>query len=230
MVHGSFGGGWEWREVARLLRDRGAEVFTPTLTGCGERAHLLRPDTDLETHIADVIGVLDSEYLSDVILVGQSYGGAIVAPVADRVPERLSQLVFVDAILPRHGESLLDQVPPAGAEMFRSLADPASNVIRSPGEPNAAKGSYDARMSWHPWKTFNEPARLGDRWRAVPATYVRCVSDDPISALLAPSAARARELGMSYVELESPHDAQWFKPAELTEILAGLVAERSMLG
>ena len=108
IVHGGCGGGWQFRETAAYLRDAGHEVFTPTLTGLGERNHLLTPDVDLATHIADVDNVLEFEDLHDVILVGHSYGGMVISGVADRSAERLSHLVYVDAFVPEHGESLED--------------------------------------------------------------------------------------------------------------------------
>lgn len=206
--------------MASRLRARGAEVFTPTLTGCGERAHLLTAGTNLDTHVADVLGVLEAEQLDEVILVGQSYGGLVAALAADRAPHRLARLVFVDGLVPVDGRSILELVPGPGADMFRSLAEPESNLIRPPVEGAPAPGSYDARLTGHPWRTFSEPAGLGVAWREVPATYIRCVSDGPVSALLEPCAQLARELGLDYLELESPHDAQWHRPAQLAELLA----------
>src|SRR3954447_13215918 len=111
IVHGGWAGGWYFQPVARLLRGAGHEVFTPTLTGIGERSHLMSRDIDLNTHIQDVVNVLEFEDLRDVILVGYSYGGMIVTAVADRVPERISQVIFLDAFLPKNGEALVDLVP-----------------------------------------------------------------------------------------------------------------------
>src|SRR5580700_2534506 len=96
LVHGGGHGGWCWQRVVPLLRAAGHEVYTPTLTGLGERSHLLRPDIDLDTHIADVVGVLRYEDLTDVILVGHSYGGMVITGVADRALARIGQLVYLD--------------------------------------------------------------------------------------------------------------------------------------
>src|SRR4051794_30531978 len=103
LVHGAIVGGWCWRWVAPRLRSAGHEVYAPTLTGLGERVHLASPDTDLETHIRDIDNVLRFEDLTDVVLVGWSYGGMIVAGAADRAPERIAQLVYLDADAPRDG-------------------------------------------------------------------------------------------------------------------------------
>ncbi len=97
-----------------LLGERGHERFTPTYTGLGERVHLARPEVGLETHIADVLGVLEFEDLRNVLLIGHSYGGMVATAVADRVPERLAQLVYIDAFVPRDGQSLFDLQPDYG--------------------------------------------------------------------------------------------------------------------
>ncbi|MGZ0244868.1 MAG: alpha/beta fold hydrolase, partial [Alphaproteobacteria bacterium] len=105
LVHGAWHGGWCWRDVRRVLEEHGHTVFTPTLTGLGERSHLLSPDIDLETHIADVINLLVWEELNDVILVGHSYGGMVITGVADQAKDRLRHIVYLDAFLPADGES-----------------------------------------------------------------------------------------------------------------------------
>ncbi len=110
IVHGAWGGGWEWTPVAGLLRQRGHDVFTPTLTGLGERTHLGR-DIGLADHIADVMAVLEFEALRDVVLCGHSYGGMVVTGVADRVADCIRQLVYLDALVPTHGQAVLDLVP-----------------------------------------------------------------------------------------------------------------------
>src|SRR6266511_4363097 len=108
LVHGGFHGGWCWRRVAALLRAAGHEVYTPTLTGLGERAHLATPDIGLDTHIRDVLGVLAFEDLRDVVLVGHSMAGMVVTGVAERAPDRLAHLVYLDASVPRDGECDLE--------------------------------------------------------------------------------------------------------------------------
>lgn len=103
LVHGAWCGGWIWKHVASALRARGHDVLTPTLTGLGERAHLASPEVGLGTHVEDVVRVLEYDDLTDVVLVGHSYGGMVVTGVGDRVPERLAQLVYLDAFVPREG-------------------------------------------------------------------------------------------------------------------------------
>jgi pimeloyl-ACP methyl ester carboxylesterase len=122
LVHGGAHGGWCYRRVGQILRPAGHEVHAPTLTGLGERSHLLGLGTDLETHISDVVNVFLYEDLRDVILVGQSYGGMVITGVADRVLERVAHLVYLDAALPEDGESLASMNPLTMADMLLGLA------------------------------------------------------------------------------------------------------------
>src|ERR1700757_751905 len=112
LVHGAWAGSVVWRQLEPRLRGAGHEVYAPTLTGIGERKHLLSRDIDLDTHIEDVIGVIDEEDLSDIVLVGHSYGGMVITGVADRVPEKVASLVYLDAFVPESGQSLLNVLPP----------------------------------------------------------------------------------------------------------------------
>jgi pimeloyl-ACP methyl ester carboxylesterase len=118
LVHGGFYGGWAWRQVAKILRGAGHEVFTPTLTGLGERAHLANPQIGLDTHIQDIVGVLECEDLWQVILVGHSYSSMVITGVAERMPQRLSCLVYIDTVIPKDGQSWLDLV---GSEMKQQM-------------------------------------------------------------------------------------------------------------
>ena len=113
VVHGAWAGGWFWKKMRPLLRKQGHELVTPTCTGIGERSHLAQPDVGLETHITDILNVLEFEDLTDVILVGHSYGGMVATGVADRAPDRISQVVYLDAFVPQDGESLLALLPEA---------------------------------------------------------------------------------------------------------------------
>src|SRR6476620_6599379 len=107
LVHGALGGGWQWRSVARHLAAHDHEVYRPTLTGLGERSHLLTPQVDLTTHIQDVLSLLQWENLEQVFLCGHSYGGVVITGVADQRPERLARLVYIDALVPEDGQSAM---------------------------------------------------------------------------------------------------------------------------
>lgn len=122
LIHGAWEAGWVWNSVGRYLRDAGHEVFSPSLTGLGERSHLMNPAVDLETHIADVLGVLKWEQLENVTLVGHSYGGMVVTGVADRAHERIGSLIYLDAFMPKDGQAIIDLQPPERAAGMQKIA------------------------------------------------------------------------------------------------------------
>ena len=113
LVHGAWHGGWCWKKVVPLLRAYGNDVYAPTLTGLGERSHLLHQQIDLDLHIQDIVAMLDYEDLHDVTLVGHSYGGMVITGVADRERARINKLVYLDAFMPDNGKSLQDYTPTA---------------------------------------------------------------------------------------------------------------------
>src|SRR5829696_5503835 len=131
LVHGAFVGGWCWRWVAPYLRGAGHDVYNPTLTGHGERVHLASPRVDLETHIEDVVNVLRYEDLSGVVLVGWSYGGMVVAGAADRAPERVSHIVYLDSDVPRDGDT---SAPRSAHAKLEALARAHGDGWRVPPE------------------------------------------------------------------------------------------------
>jgi pimeloyl-ACP methyl ester carboxylesterase len=200
IVHGAFGGGWEWREVAALLRARGHEVHTPTLTGFGERVHLATPDTGLETHIRDIVNVLAYEDLRDVILAAQSYGGMVITGVADRVPERLKHLVYLNALVPANGQSAFDLTPLAFRQPFeestRTTGEgwriPAPALESDPRIAAFARGRYVPT----PLKGFTDPIHLTAERDRLLRTYIWCTEDQEglsgVAALMRPFAERAR--------------------------------------
>ena len=174
IVHGAFGGGWEWREVAALLRARGHDVYTPTLTGFGERVHLATAETSLETHIQDITNLLRYEDLYRVTLACQSYGGMIATGVADRVPERLTHLVYLDALVPEDGQP---GHPPHPAFVLAALRgdgpDKGRWMARIPvpafeDDPRVASFARGRDVPT-PVRPFTEPIRLGPIADSVPA-------------------------------------------------------------
>ena len=134
LVHGGAHGGWCYQRVARILRSAGHDVYTPTMTGLGERAHLVSADVDLDLHISDIVAVLHYEDLRDVILVGHSYGGMVITGVADRATDRIGRLVYLDAANPVNGQSLVDV---AGTD-HRGRPRPIGEVVDGVGARAAA--------------------------------------------------------------------------------------------
>lgn len=161
MVAGGWKGGWVYAPIARALRRDGHEVFTPTLTGLGERRHLAGTAINLDTHIADIVHVLTDEKLQDVVLCGHSYAGMVISGVADRCAERIAALVYLDAFVPQDGDAWWDLAGDAyRALAIRNSRDDGLSVTPPPG--------MDSRCVPHPLGSFLQRIRLTGRWRDVP--------------------------------------------------------------
>jgi pimeloyl-ACP methyl ester carboxylesterase len=227
LVHGAWHGGWCWVRVAERLIAAGHRVFTPTQTGLGERKHLLSTAITPDTFTDDIANVLEAEELDDVILVGHSFGGRSISGVADRMPQRLQHLVFVDASLPESGKSAFDQTLPDIREARVKAAQDFSGGLSIPPPPAAAFGVSDPgdvawverRLTPHPFTTYDLPAVLKNPiGNGVPATYIRCVA--PAFANTASSADYAKSRAdWQYLEIATGHDAMVSAPAELSEML-----------
>ncbi len=234
LVHGAFVGGWCWRWVAPELRAAGHEVYTPTMTGLGERAHLASPAVDLDTHIEDIVNVLRYEDLSSVVLVGWSYGGMVIAGVADRAPERIAHIVYFDSDVPRDGDT---SVPPSRHAVREELArvhgdgwrvPPEAVGVKTllPGElPEEQRSWIAARLEPHLLKTWTQPIRLTGAAAAIPTTYIRCaVSYDPTDEGTRRQNERIRsEPTWRYRELAASHAAPFSAPHALAEMLLEVV-------
>lgn len=212
IVHGATSGGWIFAPTARFLRARGHEVYTPTLTGQGERAHLAAPSLGLATHVQDVVNVLEYEDLRDVVLAGASYAGMVITGVADRVSERIAHLVYVDAVLPRDGEAFVEVVPADWRERVLAARDAGEWLLPLGDDP-------EPRLVRQQLRTFVDPLRLT---RPAPATlartYVRCTN--PVHPGLAPSHARAlADPAFTQRELPCGHSASREMPEALAELL-----------
>src|SRR5437762_1205969 len=170
IVHGAWGGSWAYRHVEGLLREKGFNVYRPQLTGLGERVHLSRPDVGLSTHIDDVVNMILFEDLHDIILMGHSYGGMVITGVADRVPDRIKRLIYVDAFLPEDGESAMTLVGDRSAWLKPMIKD--GFLIPPWVKPDQAPPK-DVPQSL---KTFTEPIVLkNSAARKLPATYILTV-------------------------------------------------------
>jgi pimeloyl-ACP methyl ester carboxylesterase len=163
LVHGSWAGSVVWRELTPRLRKAGHEVYAPSLTGIGARKHLLNRGIDLDTHIQDVIGVIDDADLSGIVLVGNSYGGMVITGVADRVPEKLASLVYLDAFVPENGQSLLSLLPPdlrlataPGEDWLAAPPDSATFGLKRP----EVIALWERKSGPHPLATLSQPLQL----------------------------------------------------------------------
>ena len=233
LVHGTHAGGWVWQRLTPLLRAAGHDVYTPTFTGLGERAHLARADIGLDTYIQDVVNVLHFEDLDDVILVGASFGGMVIAGVADRVPERVARLVFLDATVPEDGQSVAD----AWLDGWEWLAEERA-AAAAEGTPDdwPAPVAYvrqmvadDADQTWmlerfvpQPFAPLAQPVTLRNPTAVtLPRTYVRCTEEAEPEE---PYVARARTDPIwDYHELAANHFAPVVAPQLTAELLLSLV-------
>ena len=173
ICHGAWGGGWSWTKMRPLLRAAGHEVFTPTYTGLGERAHLVNPMVDLHTHIQDILAVIEYEDLRDFILVGHSYGGMVATGVADAIADRIGHLVYLDAFVPGDGQSLNDltggnkQAPPAEGWLIPPM----------PSAPDTAAADLAwgaSRRRHQPARCFSQRLTVNNPTPSFPRTYIHC--------------------------------------------------------
>lgn len=229
LVHGGGHGGWCYDKVTRLLRAAGHEVYAPTLTGLGERAHLISPSTDLDTHIRDVHHVLHFQDLRDVILVGHSYGGMVITGVADRAYDRIGKLVYLDAANPRNGQSLVDVAGPMmnAARSLGRVID-GVEVILCPDEPGSGQfygvtdpadlAWMDERLSPHPWKSIEQRLDLHNEhelW-AIPQFHIVCTST--LISRGADLVERARAEGRLW-DIDTGHDLMITEPQAVADAL-----------
>lgn len=228
LVHGAFHGGWCWQMVSKELRSKGNYVYTPTLSGQGERKNTLDTNINLETHIQDVVNTIVMEDLHEVILVGHSYAGEVIAGVADRIPERLSKLVFLDALIVDNGQSANDLNPAEVVESFKTAAVKNDNGLSIPilsseffgvTDPATIKWA-DAKLTNQPYRTFSQKLALKNQYgNKVPITYIACTGPELGAIQRSVDIAKAKK-GWKYVELHTGHDAMLTQPINLARLLS----------
>ena len=212
LVHGAWGGGWDWRHVDDLLTADGNKVFRATLTGQGERSHLASTNIDLDTHIQDVVNVILWENLHDVVLVGHSYGGMVVTGVADRVPERIKRVVYLDAMLPENGESVNAAVPIRRNPLKIHDGYALPTWVNGKTPP-----PHDVPM---PVKCFTQPLVLTNQAKVL-ATYILTVDagKSPAEDELYKFYQRAQARGWPVRVMAGDHNVQRTHPQELARLL-----------
>ncbi len=230
LAHGSWHGGWCWRRVADRLRAQGHAVFAPSFTGMGDRAHLLSHDISIDTFVQDLVAVILTEELTEVVLVGHSFGGVPITGVADRIPERIAHLVYLDAVVPESGETAFSTYPSQEAEAriaraektTGGLAVPTPDIL--PAVFGLAEGSPDyawvkRRLTPHPLGAYTRTLTLQNPvGNGLPRTYVYCA--DPPHPFMEGSRRRVRAApGWSWSELAAPHDAMITHPDEVARLL-----------
>ena len=226
LVHGAWHGSWCWKRVRNLLQKAGHDVFTPTLTGVGERCHLNSAGINLSTHVADIVNLIQFEELTDVILCGHSYGGCVISGAADRIPDRIRALVYLDAFVLENGEGLFDLVPPEQVEGMRRQARETGDGWKVPPIPaevfavNREDAAWvNAQCTPHPLACFEERIKLtGGLGRIADITHILATGFREGSPFPA-CHERAKAKGWKTRTVSCGHDVMLDLPEELTALL-----------
>jgi pimeloyl-ACP methyl ester carboxylesterase len=231
LLHGAWHGGWCWRDVAALLCAQGHRVTTPTQTGLGERRHLLSGAITLETFVQDLVEHLEAEEVEDAILVGHSFGGMAISGAADRVPQRIRHLVYLDSLVLEDGQAPFDVLPADVVAARRRLAQEQGGGLFIPCPPVSAFGVPEnhpradwmrRRMTPHPLGVFETPLRLRHApGNGLPRTYIAC-SDPPYPPFEGVRREMRGSAGWAWQEIATGHDAMVTAPEALAQMLAAI--------
>src|SRR5437879_5319550 len=212
VCHGAWSAGWAWKKMHPLMAAAGHRLVTPTQTGIGEREHLANPSIDLETHIQDILNVIRYEDLRDVVLIGHSYGGMVATGVADRARARIAQVIYLDAFVPRDGQSLFDLQSAEVRERMRELARTGGDGWRIPPNPMPADTPV-ADLAWasgrrlpQPIKTFETRLRLAASTPPLPRSYIYCRRSGPGDVFRQFSERARQESGWRHFEIDASHN------------------------
>ncbi len=228
LVHGAWHGGWCWRDVAENLRAAGHHVWTPTMTGLGERAHLLNADVGLSTCIEDICAVIEAEELTELVLVGHSFAGPVISGVADRLSHRLQQLIYLDALIVQSGQSAISIFPPQVQQERSRTIDAEGLRMAIPSADKFGVSQTDQvdwlarRLTPHPLKSYTETLQLEHPLgNGLPKTYIA------VTEPWYPPLASLREWikvqpDWEWRELAAGHDAMLTSPNALARLLEAL--------
>ena len=238
LVHGAWHGGWCWRRVVEILATGGHRVFAPSLTGLGDRAHLLTADVGLATHVDDVLAVIEAEELSQVVLCAHSYGGAVATQVADRVPGKIAALQFLDALLPEDGRSLLDLDTPERRQAILSRVVETPNGAVIPAAPAIiyALSSpddvawVDRRCVPQALRSYADPAVVTGAWRQIPVLAYACTLRFQPPDFRDIAAQLAKDGRFRVSELDCGHDAMIDVPEDVARLLLSCAEAAQTLG
>lgn len=226
LVHGAFHGGWCWRDFTPLLEAEGHTVLAPTLTGLGDRYDEITKDVGLSTHVADIRAIYEQADLDDTVLVGHSYGGAVIAGVADALVKKVAAIIYLDAVIPENGKSVLDFQHEERRQEFLDKAN-GFNGWQIPAPPVSFYGITDPdQQRWgdahcvpQPLKCFSQPSLLTGAWMSVPnKAYIRCTNPPlPYMDMFQSYAEASAEWDV--YEMATGHDCMVTEPKELADIL-----------
>ena len=224
LVHGAWHGGWCYKRVARLLRQAGHEVYTPTLTGLGDRSHLLSEAVDLTTHVTDVVNLIEWEDLDAVVLCGHSYGGMVIAGVAEQIAAKIRSLVYLDAFVPENGKALFDYLPAEQSEHMRTDAAQNGEGYKVTPIPAAAFAVNAKDVAWvdamcvkQPLATFEQKLALSGR-QVPKRVYILAAGWEP-SPFQQFGARFKNDRAWQFVSIACGHDVMVDRPQELAAAL-----------
>ena len=231
LAHGAWSAAWAWKKMRPLFRQASHEFFAPTYTGLGERAHLARPDIDLSTHVQDVLGVIEMENLSGITLLGHSYGGMVATGVADRAPDRIAHLVYIDAFAPKDGQSLFDLLGPKGEAHMRAGAAKDGDGWKLPLNPMPPDTSPED-AAWavpkrrpQPIKTFEEKIKLSSG-KFPPRHYIYAKKNGPGDVFRQFAERAKNEPGWTHHEIDASHNPHITCPDVLMALLSNIMAAK----
>jgi pimeloyl-ACP methyl ester carboxylesterase len=228
VCHGAWSAGWAWKKMHPLMQAAGHRLVTPSYTGLGERAHLANPSIDLETHIEDMLNVIKYEDLRDVVLLGHSYGGMVATGVADRARDRVTQLIYLDAFVPRDGQSLFD-LNESGRQPLQDAAKGGDGwrvpPMQTPPDTSPADVEWLATRRVHmPIKCFETKLKFQNGEPALPRSYIYATRITPADTF-GQFARRARsEAGWRYHAIDASHSPNVTAPDALMALLEKIVA------
>ncbi len=226
LIHGAWHGGWVWNEISEILRYQRYSVSTPTLTGLGEKKHLLSSKITIETFIEDVVNHIIFENLNDIILVGHSFAGSVISGVADRLKDRIQKLIYFDAMILIDGQKPFDITPKETVEQRIELAKKFGNNISIPAPSADAFGVFDIKKSLlleekltpHPLSSFQSKLILKNEvGNGIPLSYIFCTK--PVYKSLESSREVVRKMKWPIFELNAGHDAMLTHPKETLNLL-----------
>ena len=226
LIHGAWHGGWVWNEISEILGYQGYSVSTPTLTGLGEKKHLLSSKITIDTFIEDVVNHIIFENLNNIILVGHSFAGSVISGVADKLKDRIQKLIYFDAVILKDGQKPFDIAPKELVKQRIELAKRFGNGISIPAPSADAFGVFDVKKSLlleekltpHPLSTYQSKLIIKNEiGNGIPLFYIFC--NDPVYKSLESSRKVVRKLKWPIFELNAGHDAMLTHPKETLNLL-----------
>jgi len=228
VCHGAWSAGWAWKKMHPLMQAAGHRLVTPSYTGLGERAHLANPSIDLETHIEDMLNVIKYEDLRDIVLLGHSYGGMVATGVADRVRDRVTQLIYLDAFVPRDGQSLFD-LNESGRQHLQEAAKKGDGwrvpPMQTPPDTSPADVEWlAARRVDMPIKCFETKLKFQNGEPALPRSYIYATRITPADTFGQFAKRAGSEAGWRYHAIDASHSPNVTAPEALMALLEKIVA------